>query len=235
MKKKQQYVWSGDHTVAVELERVEAKSIYRVRVLEASGPYAKGDTLTATRAQLEPVEDAAMQVAMRESSRRMQAHRDAVRLRRFGRESTQHGDCVQVERWAYTLDEKGGETGYIARVEGRTLGEIEKDLWARFKALDVADPNSDYPAEAFIDESFATVHWTRIGDEQGVHARWPDGIRFIACFAVTGGSEGHYVHVDAYREIDGRFAVTQLFIGKTFRGMAHAQRIANLCAELLGA
>ncbi len=62
--------------------------------------------------------------------------------------------------------------------------------------------------------------------------QWPDNIKWIACYAVTGGSEGHYIHVDLI-DREGRRTLT--FLGKTFQGMAHAQAIANRCAELLGA
>ena len=59
--------------------------------------------------------------------------------------------------------------------------------------------------------------------------------RWIACYAVTGGSEGHYIHVDLIcgYDLDGTGKVLHLFTGKTFLGLAHAQRIASRCAELL--
>lgn len=61
---------------------------------------------------------------------------------------------------------------------------------------------------------------------------WPDNVHWIACYAVTGGSEGHYIHVDLIDREDKR---TLVFLGKTFLGMQHAQNIAARCAELLGA
>ncbi len=59
--------------------------------------------------------------------------------------------------------------------------------------------------------------------------------RWIACFAVTGGSEGHYIHVDLIGgyDLDGTGTALHLFTGKTFLGLAHAHTIANRCAELL--
>ncbi len=59
---------------------------------------------------------------------------------------------------------------------------------------------------------------------------FPD-FQWISCFAVTGGSEGHYVHIEI---IDGDKR-TLLYLGKTFEGMDHAYKIAQKCAELLGA
>ena len=55
--------------------------------------------------------------------------------------------------------------------------------------------------------------------------------RWVACYAVTGTSEGHYVHVDGIAE-DGRHA---LFLGKTFEGMQSACCAASVLAMLLGA
>lgn len=57
------------------------------------------------------------------------------------------------------------------------------------------------------------------------------GFRWLACFAVTGANEGHYVHVELLRD-DKRLL---LFLGKTFRGMESACQAASLLATLLGA
>lgn len=57
-------------------------------------------------------------------------------------------------------------------------------------------------------------------------------LRWIACYAVTGNSEGHYVHVDLIGSEGQRRLV---FLCKTFEGMDHAYKIAQRCAELLGA
>lgn len=59
--------------------------------------------------------------------------------------------------------------------------------------------------------------------------------RWIACYAVTGGSEGHYIHVDlvAGYDTDWTGKTLHLITGKTFLGLAHAHKIANRCAELL--
>ena len=62
-----------------------------------------------------------------------------------------------------------------------------------------------------------------------------EGYRWIACYAVTGGSEGHYIHVDLIHGYghDWTGKALHLITGKTFLGLAHAQKIANRCAELL--
>ena len=62
-----------------------------------------------------------------------------------------------------------------------------------------------------------------------------ESYRWIACYAVTGGSEGHYIHIDLIHGYDHDWTgrVVHLITGKTFQGLAHAQKIANRCAELL--
>lgn len=58
---------------------------------------------------------------------------------------------------------------------------------------------------------------------------WPTDYRWIAVFAVTGGSEGHYIHVEAIS--DNRREL--LFLGKTFQGMDHALEIVKILSKLL--
>lgn len=106
--------------------------------------------------------------------------------------------------------------------QGRQVKDIHKDLVAQLGSM--------------IDEYF---HVANTWSEQGgpgfnINARseWPDNVKWIACYAVTGGSEGHYIHVDVIYTDQRR---DMAFMGKTFQGMAHAQAIANRCAELLGA
>ena len=59
--------------------------------------------------------------------------------------------------------------------------------------------------------------------------------RWIACYPVTGGSEGHYVHVDCVVFHGNERVLIPLFLGKTFGGMDEAVTIAATCAKLLGA
>ena len=97
-------------------------------------------------------------------------------------------------------------------------------------------------AEDLIDEYFA------LGQEfQYDHARkpytpmdWPETYRWIACYAVTGGSEGHWCNVDLIMENgkqgpDADWVRVSLASIKTFRGMEHARKVAARCADLLGA
>lgn len=60
--------------------------------------------------------------------------------------------------------------------------------------------------------------------------------RRVACYAVTGGNEGHYIHVDfvgpTNPELSARVSV---MLGKTFCGMEHATKVASALSCLLGA
>lgn len=104
--------------------------------------------------------------------------------------------------------------------------------------------------EALIDEYFN-------GPDMGEGDKpVPPDFRWAACYPVTGGSEGHYIHVEFWSpakkvtiakpgtdfetiEVDvsrkGLWRVTRLALGKTFRGMDHAAEIARRCATILGA
>jgi len=85
-------------------------------------------------------------------------------------------------------------------------------------------------AEGLIDEYFSLAIQT-------VQTFWKllESCRWIACYAVTGGSEGHYVHIDLIHGYDQDWTgkAFHLITGKTFLGLAHALKIANRCAELL--
>lgn len=62
--------------------------------------------------------------------------------------------------------------------------------------------------------------------------------RWIACYAVTGGSEGHYIHVDRIylaKDYAREFSHEPLFLGKTFGGYARACEIAAYLGARLGA
>jgi len=58
---------------------------------------------------------------------------------------------------------------------------------------------------------------------------WPIDAHRILCFAVTGGSEGHYIHVEAAK--DGK--LSRLILAKTFMGFDHALALSNCLSKLL--
>lgn len=51
--------------------------------------------------------------------------------------------------------------------------------------------------------------------------------RWIAVYPVTGGNEGHYIHVDLIWQREYTEGRVPLFLGKTFQGMDHAIQMAN--------
>lgn len=73
-------------------------------------------------------------------------------------------------------------------------------------------------------------------DDQGRVDRPIGRCRWLACYAVTGGSEGHYVHVDRLW-VDDALALQReaLFLSKTFGGYETACKIAAHLGARLGA
>jgi hypothetical protein len=162
-------------------------------------------------------------------------------------------DPIPLDIWRHVLDPATGRpTGFLKRERMRTLGEVGDEL---VRALDVlvcekcgherprrwqevsathAGCGGEY--RWFTDEYFHGPH------DSERHKPVPHDFRWIACYPVTGASEGHYVHVEfvcpaGHRVADGEpnGRVVRLALGKTFRGLAHAAEMARRCAVLLGA
>lgn len=140
------------------------------------------------------------------------------------------GRCIQLDVWRRVVDAEGKDTGRCVRVAGRPVVEVMRELDRRLTSEDL------------IDEYFA------MGQEyQYAQARksytpvdWPASYRWIACYAVRGGSEGHYTHVDLIMEngkqgSEADWVRVSLAMIKTFKGMEHARTIAARCADHLGA
>jgi hypothetical protein len=53
---------------------------------------------------------------------------------------------------------------------------------------------------------------------------FPERPRWVCVYAVEGGSEGHYIHVET---IDSHHVRHIWFLGKTFQGLDHALKMAN--------
>lgn len=92
--------------------------------------------------------------------------------------------------------------------------------------------------EELIDEYFSLQSDHR--EPPHGNRKWNELVRdyrWIACYAVTGGSEGHYVHVEliGYDQAERRPKICQLMLAKTFQGMEHALKIAGRLSVLLGA
>jgi len=81
-------------------------------------------------------------------------------------------------------------------------------------------------AKEIADRGFPTLTDATTLDE--IRYRW------ICVFPVTGGSEGHYIHVDLIWQNDYREGRVPLFMIKTFGGHAEAIQIAGELCRLLG-
>jgi hypothetical protein len=106
--------------------------------------------------------------------------------------------------------------GYLRRARIKTVAEVFAEIVAVTGEL---GPGHD--------EYFSVTSGPR-GDMP-----WPDGR--IACYAVTGGSEGHYVHVDVIRmgiAEDDTGQPGTVLLAKTF---AAAHCFAGQLARILGA
>jgi hypothetical protein len=93
-------------------------------------------------------------------------------------------------------------------------------------------------AQAELD--YFSPGWGSSYDKLTGNERWHDiwglhgGYRWLACYAVTGTSEGHYIHVELIGNTQPEKRL-RLWLGKTFSGMLHAYQVAALLAQLLGA
>lgn len=114
---------------------------------------------------------------------------------------------------ALCIDEPIPEKPGYVRELPRGAGEILRELNARLDAEGLRP-----------DEYGFSVH--------GNDPMWPIHYAWVACYAVTGGNEGHYIHIDAITKEGTRRLMS---LGKTFQGMDHALLIANACARHLGA
>jgi len=114
--------------------------------------------------------------------------------------------------------------GCLRHVRNRTIQEIYDELVKRLKK------DRLYPDEYF--EIVGCSCCSSWGERE-----FPR-FRTIACYPVTGASEGHYIHVDAlvFRE-DIRSRLLEcvpIFLGKTFQGFEFAAQVAAACAKHLG-
>jgi hypothetical protein len=130
-------------------------------------------------------------------------------------ESYGFSGVVQVEYWAPLIRLEDGEsTGFTVRTGGRKLSEISHEVYSAMKDM--------------VDESLGLFCYDDGIDPYG---DWPDDVRWIAVFPVTGSSEGHYVHVELIRDQGKR---SLFMLGKTFQGMEHAKAMCSKIIDLLG-
>lgn len=106
--------------------------------------------------------------------------------------------------------------GFLKEVRKKTFGEVYKEACQFLKERDIWD-NLDY------------FHLSRDYSDKNYENKPFPTWRWIVCYAVVGGSEGHYIHVDIFKSEGG---TEQLFLGKTFLGMDYALYVSNMLTKV---
>jgi len=111
------------------------------------------------------------------------------------------------------------EKGCITRLHGRPIDTVLAEVNARIKADEVEFDESDF---------HSMLHYEKVTE-------WPPAWRTLV-YPVTGGSEGHYVHIAGLLDIASAGARPYVTIAlcKTFRGWEHAVKIAEAAGRHLG-
>ncbi len=92
-------------------------------------------------------------------------------------------------------------------------------------------------AEGLLPDEYFSLEYPDLVNPK-LEVQFPE-YRWLACYALTGTSEGYYVRVDAVvarRDLDPPLLqAVPVFVGKTFQGLDFACRVAAACARHLGA
>jgi hypothetical protein len=115
---------------------------------------------------------------------------------------------IETEIWVPNPE----KPGYLMLERVKTYNEVFEEMVQELKEERVYD-ELDYFSNVSRDKRNET---------------FPSRYQCIACFAVRGGSEGHYIHIDVISE-SGRETI---FLGKTFLGLEHALKVSNICTQL---
>lgn len=145
----------------------------------------------------------------------------SVPVETLGEVYSPNDGTIQLDVWRRVLVD-GVPSGTIRREKGRPVGEIVSDIEKKIRRL--------------VDEYFTLGGSFKypVGGGTDGHLTECPKVQRIAVFTVTGGSEGHYVHVDLYVEEDRKTVVKNLALLKTFKGKKHARRVEARIADLLG-
>jgi hypothetical protein len=115
------------------------------------------------------------------------------------------------------------QPGYVRAAGRLTIDEVCKQLNEKLKALDIAP--DEYGFDLWND-------WDNKNDEGKEFPVW----RWIACYPVTGTSEGHYMHIDVITPTGEH---KHMYLAKTLRegqpGMEYAYEVCKVAALLLQA
>lgn len=129
--------------------------------------------------------------------------------------STSMTDTVETQVWEPDTE----RPGYLRLVRPKTVREVYEELLA------IVGTRSDYGNS--VDVQGAEEYFS-VSIAAGEDGPWPDGR--VVVFAVTGGSEGHYTHVEV---LDCERQHHCLILGKTFQGFDAAWDLAKRLARIL--
>jgi hypothetical protein len=117
---------------------------------------------------------------------------------------------IETDVWEADPEKKG----YLKFVRLKTIEEVYKEA-------------NQFLKEQFLYDrlDYFLVSGSTNKEDKAEFPKW----RWIACYAVVGGSEGHYIHVDALT-VEGKFV--QIFTGKTFLGMNFALEVSNALTKV---
>lgn len=131
--------------------------------------------------------------------------------------------------------------GYLRFVRMRTRGEVLSDLNSRLAHLahlsEESPQSFDLWRFRWIAPSGEGPSWTPGRSERIEYEEPMPRARWLACFAVAGSNEGHYVHIEALspNEREDGYHSELIFLCKTFCGADAALELANAAARELGA
>jgi len=132
-------------------------------------------------------------------------------------------DEATVDTSVWVPDTTPGREGYLKEARRKTIGEVHAELLA------VTGRHADGLDSPVVDGAAEYFSVTTGVDPD---REWPEG-RIVA-FAVTGGSEGHYVHVEVIGGTVHARTAELLILGKTFEGPDAAWNLARRLAGILG-
>jgi len=116
---------------------------------------------------------------------------------------------IDIEVWEPNPE----KPGYLRFVRMKTVQEVFDELEARLKT------------DKLLPDEYFTIspEYDRCPEMETPKDWWR-----IACFAVKGVNEGHYVHIGIIRA-GGEYR--DLFLGKTFQGLDYALKVAGACTR----
>jgi hypothetical protein len=123
---------------------------------------------------------------------------------------------IETEIWVPNPE----KPGYLMLERMKTIGEVYDELEQILKEQGIYGE---------MDYFGISSGWN--GRKQEARKQDFPNYRWIACFAVEGGSEGHYIHVEIISAEGGKWKREIIFLGKTFCGLEHALKVSNICTQ----